>query len=115
VEVLTTAGHEGRVYELTGPQLLTVAVIAQLMTVATGIRIEHVDLPETQARTRLLAEGFPPQFADFILAHTAAVKADTVVLTDGIPELLARPASTFADYAHTIVPAVRDVVAGRPA
>jgi uncharacterized protein YbjT (DUF2867 family) len=115
VHVLTTDGHEGQVYELTGPQLLTVADMGRLMTAATGVPIEHVDLTEAEARTRFLAEGFPPPFADFVLAHTAAVKSGAMVLTDGIPTLLGRAATTFADYAHSIGPATRDLVAGRSA
>jgi uncharacterized protein YbjT (DUF2867 family) len=114
-KVLTTPGHQGRVYELTGPQLLSVGAMARLLTAASGIAIVHIDVTDTEARARFLAEGFPPPFADFVLAHTAAVKADAMILTDGIPDLLRRPATTFADYAHAHAATVRHLIASRPA
>jgi uncharacterized protein YbjT (DUF2867 family) len=43
--VLTGDGHEGRTYELTGPEAVTYREIADLISRATGTRVEYVDVP----------------------------------------------------------------------
>ena len=47
--VLTRPGHEAKVYTLTGPQALTYADAARLLSQATGGRIIHVPLTEEEA------------------------------------------------------------------
>jgi uncharacterized protein YbjT (DUF2867 family) len=98
VATLTSPGHEGKIYELTGPDLLSNAEMADRMSAATGISIRHADLTETEARERFLADGFPPGFADSVVRHFAAVKAGKMHLTSGIPDLLGRPARSFDDW-----------------
>jgi uncharacterized protein YbjT (DUF2867 family) len=98
VRVLTSEGHEGKVYSLSGPQRLSYAEMAQKITAATGVPVEHVDVTKDDARTRFLADGFPPEFVDFVLAHFAGVKAGKMTLAAGISDLLGRPAATFDDW-----------------
>jgi uncharacterized protein YbjT (DUF2867 family) len=96
--VLTTDGHQGKVYDLSGPQRLSYAEMAQKITAATGVSVEHVNVTEDDARARFLADGFPPEFVDFVLAHFAGVKAGKMTYAAGVPDLLRRPAATFDDW-----------------
>lgn len=96
--VLTSDGHEGKAYSLSGPQRLSYAEMAQAITAATGVPVEHVDVTEDEGRRRFLADGFPPEFVDFVLAHFAGVKAGKMTIETGVPDLLGRPASTFDDW-----------------
>lgn len=96
--VLTSDGHEAKVYRLSGPQRFSYAEMAQKITAATGVPVEYVDLTEDDARRRFQTDGFPPEFTDFVLAHYAGVKAGKMTLETGIPDLLGRPASTFDDW-----------------
>ncbi|MBO4269935.1 SDR family oxidoreductase [Microbispora triticiradicis] len=45
VALMTSAGHEGRAYDMTGPEALTMKEIAEHITEATGTAFRHVELP----------------------------------------------------------------------
>ena len=99
VAVLTSDGHEGKVYDLTGPELIGFAEVADHMSRVTGVPIEYVDVTEDEAYARLLADGFSSAFADYVVRHHfAAVKSGKTGLASGIPDLLGRPATTFAEW-----------------
>ena len=62
--VLTTAGHEGKTYPLTGPEALTMAEVAEKLSAATGKAIRYVDVPPEEAKQAQLARGVAPYLAD---------------------------------------------------
>jgi uncharacterized protein YbjT (DUF2867 family) len=57
--VLTTEGHEGRTYTLTGPRGISVGEVAEQLAKASGRSIRYVDVPEEAARQGMLSAGFP--------------------------------------------------------
>ena len=64
VAVLTTEGHEGKTYPLTGPEALSMAEVAEKLSAVTGKPIRYVDVPPEDARQARLAAGVPPFLAD---------------------------------------------------
>jgi hypothetical protein len=80
------------------------------MSAVAGAPIEHVDVTEAEARARFLADGFPPEFADFVLCHFAAVKAGKMITTRGVEDLLGRPAATFDNYLQRNTTALKTFV-----
>jgi uncharacterized protein YbjT (DUF2867 family) len=52
---LTEPGHEGRIYELTGPEALSYSEVARRLTRAIGWPTTYVDAPDDAMRERLLA------------------------------------------------------------
>jgi uncharacterized protein YbjT (DUF2867 family) len=62
--VLTSAGHEGKTYPLTGPEALTMAEVAEKLSAATGKTIRYVNVAPEDARQAQLARGVPPYLAD---------------------------------------------------
>src|SRR6266704_7067668 len=42
--VLTSAGHEGKIYPLTGPEALSMTEVAERLSIATGKRIRYVNV-----------------------------------------------------------------------
>jgi uncharacterized protein YbjT (DUF2867 family) len=64
ITVLTTSGHEGKTYPLTGLEALTMAEVAQKLSAATGMAIRYVDVPPEEARKARLAAGMPPYLAE---------------------------------------------------
>ena len=64
VAVLTTHGHEGKIYPLTGPEALTMGEVAEKLSIATGKPIRYVDVPPEEARQARLAAGLPPYLAE---------------------------------------------------
>src|SRR5947209_3379710 len=62
--VLTSAGHEGKIYPITGPEALSMAEVAEKFSVATGKRIRYVNVAPEEAKKAQLAAGVPPYTAD---------------------------------------------------
>ena len=62
--VLTTPGHEGKIYPLTGPEALTMAEVAEKLSTATGKTIRYVNVEPEEARNAQLAAGVPEYTAD---------------------------------------------------
>jgi uncharacterized protein YbjT (DUF2867 family) len=102
VKALTEPGHEGREYTLTGPEDLSYAEAAAMMSEASGRQIRFVDVPEAAARQGMLASGYMPEWlVDVILELNAWFKASGgSEITSTVPDLLGRPARTFRDFAR---------------
>lgn len=78
--VLTSEGHSGRIYDLTGPEALTYGKIAEKLGAAIGRTVQYVDLPPDAARDGLVAAGFPAWLAEGLVElqsmHATGVAAD---------------------------------------
>ena len=59
VRALTEDGHEGKAYDITGPESLSFAEAAERISAATGREIRHVDVPPEAARQGMLSSGMP--------------------------------------------------------
>ncbi|RKT87245.1 Uncharacterized conserved protein YbjT, contains NAD(P)-binding and DUF2867 domains [Saccharopolyspora antimicrobica] len=107
--VLTTAGHTGRTYTLTGPRAVTHAQIADALSTATGRTITFRDAPADQftaALTGILPpwqlDGLVEDYAHYARGEAADVNTSVADLT-GHP---ARDITDFArDYAAAFIPA----------
>ncbi|MGW5377282.1 SDR family NAD(P)-dependent oxidoreductase [Nocardia sp. NPDC003999] len=98
-EALVSAEHAGRIYTLTGPELLTTHDLAATLATVTGRTVEVADIPETEARQHMLASGMSAEFADGALAGQAYVRAGhNAIVTDDVRRILGR-ARTFAEWA----------------
>ncbi|HTT12669.1 MAG TPA: SDR family oxidoreductase [Burkholderiaceae bacterium] len=97
---LTTPGHEGRIYPLTGPEALTMSEVAEKLSAATGRPIRYVNVAPEAARQAQLAAGLPPYLVDALVelfAERRKGKESTVSPT--VAALLGRPATAFAEFA----------------
>ena len=65
--ILTSEGHSGRIYELTGPESLTFAKIAEKIGAGIGRPVQYVDLPPDAAREGMVAAGYPAWLADALV------------------------------------------------
>lgn len=107
VTVLTTPGHEEKIYELTGPELLSYAEVVQKIADVTGKPLKFVNVPEAAWRQEILRAGFPPPMVDTLLIYFASVKAGRWYATSTVTELLGRPARTFEQWAKDHAAALR--------
>ncbi len=62
--VLTTDGHEGAVYEITGPQLHTFADAAALAAEISGRPVKYVDVSHEERLAQFDALGFPREYVE---------------------------------------------------
>ncbi|MFI6296955.1 NAD(P)H-binding protein [Nonomuraea sp. NPDC050790] len=97
VAALTGSAHDGRAYDLTGPDLLSTHDQAELIGRAIGRRVETVDVPIEQA----LAQVPDPVYARAAAKGWAAIAADTsAILTTTVQDVLGRPAGSFESWAR---------------
>lgn len=100
IAVLTTSGHEGKIYPLTGPEALTMGEVADKLSAATGKTIRYVDVPPEEARQARLAAGMPPYLAeglDELFAERRKGKESRVWPT--IEEVFGWKPTTFDEFA----------------
>ena len=100
-EVLCSPGHEGRIYELTGPEPVSTADCAAALSAVTGRDIHHVDIPDQAFRDGMTRAGAPPALVDSLARYYAMVKAGQFeTVTPVVAEMLGRPARTFGMWAE---------------
>ncbi len=61
---LTEAGHEGKIYEVTGPVSIGYADIAATLSKVLGHTISYVDIPVAAAKSSMLEMGMPVWLVD---------------------------------------------------
>jgi uncharacterized protein YbjT (DUF2867 family) len=57
-------GHEGKRYEMTGPEALTMTEVAQRISAVVGRTVRYIAIAPEEMRRTLLARGIPPVFAE---------------------------------------------------
>ncbi|MEU0569064.1 NAD(P)H-binding protein [Nonomuraea sp. NPDC005983] len=101
VAALTRDGHAGRLYELTGPRLLTFTDVAAELSRATGRQITYVPVTAEQYAEGAIAHGVPEEEVEALNGLFAEVlDGRNAHLSDGVQQALGRPARDFADYAR---------------
>ena len=100
-DVLTSSGHEGKTYPLTGPEALTMTQVAEKLSAATGKTIRYVDVPPEAAWQAQIAAGMPPYLADALFELFAERRngKEAKVWPDA-GALLARPPTSFDEFAR---------------
>jgi uncharacterized protein YbjT (DUF2867 family) len=108
VALLRQGGHEGRSYNMTGPEALSMADVAEQISQAVADRIPYLDIAPERYRQAVDQEGAPALFA----AILEEIYAERRKHTESHVELAAhevfgvRPTS-FAEFAARNVPAFR--------
>jgi uncharacterized protein YbjT (DUF2867 family) len=95
--VMTTDGHAGREYAITGPEALTFAEIAERMSRARGRRVAYNDLGERDFKAALLEQGMTDAQAEIgVLSHFRAFRrGDADLVTDTYQQLTGRRPTTL--------------------
>lgn len=96
---LTTDGHAGQHYSLTGPEALTVRERALAVGGALGRDIEFVELTERQFRDRARAEGVEEEVIDFVVSWHQNPPPASYTVNDTVRQITGHPPATFAQWA----------------
>jgi uncharacterized protein YbjT (DUF2867 family) len=99
-ELLTSPGHQGASYTLTGPEALSAAEVAERLAVATGRQVRSVDLGADAFRQALAGAGMPGWLVDGVVEGNTMLATDHgAAVTDEVARLTGRPPRTFAQFA----------------
>jgi uncharacterized protein YbjT (DUF2867 family) len=95
------AAHAGAAYSLTGPEALTVAEAAALISEATGQAVMHLDVDREEWIAGLVAYGIPAVYSAVLRPLTETVGSGNGSRPNGLVEqITGRPGRTFRDFAH---------------
>jgi NAD(P)H dehydrogenase (quinone) len=95
--VLTSNGHEGKVYELGGDEAYTLAEIAAEIARVTGRKLVYQDMPEAEYAALLHKAGMPEGFARLVADVGSAIQRGELLVTSGdLRRLLGRPTTPLA-------------------
>ncbi|MEM7239163.1 MAG: NmrA family NAD(P)-binding protein [Pseudomonadota bacterium] len=100
VAALSTSGHAGQLYEVTGPRLMTFAEMAAELSRATAKPVRHVPISFDAFHDGLVEVG-----GEFIADVFTGIARETLDgrnawVADGVVRALGRPPRDFADFAR---------------
>jgi NAD(P)H dehydrogenase (quinone) len=100
--VLTTAGHEGRTYELSGRQAFTLGEAAELMSRMTATTIRFHDETDEEAFASRAGYGAPDwEVAGWVSSYQAIRDGSMAHVSPHVRELTGRDPLTLAEYLET--------------
>ncbi len=101
IAVLTTNGHDGASYEITGAQALTLAEAAEQFSRATGLPASYQ--PETLEEARASRARFNPtdwELEAWVSTYVAIATGEMSVISHTVQALTGHAPQTLADYLH---------------
>ncbi|GAA1696848.1 SDR family oxidoreductase [Fodinicola feengrottensis] len=104
VAVLTSDGHDGRVYELSGDHAWTYADLAETIAQAAGKAVTYEDLTPDAHRTALAAAGLPEPVVELVVGLDRNTADGLLGQTSGeLRALIGRPTTPYQDTVAQMV------------
>jgi uncharacterized protein YbjT (DUF2867 family) len=92
------SGHVGATYDLTGPEALTLAEVADLVTEVTGSPTRFVDETLPEAYASRASYGAPDWQVDaWVSTYTAIAAGEVSAVSNAVPRLIGRPATSLRE------------------
>jgi uncharacterized protein YbjT (DUF2867 family) len=101
---LTTPGHDGKSYTLTGPAALSYAEVAEALSMALGKPVRYVNITPAEAKDAMLKAGLPEWVADFINSlRKLESEGGASTVTDDVRLVIGRAATPYSETLRTIL------------
>jgi len=101
LKVLTSEGHEGKTYVLTGPASISFHDVAAGLSKATGKEVKYVDVPLEAGRDAMIGMGMPEWTADgFVELMEGFSEGYADKTTPYVEQLAGHPARSFETFAR---------------
>jgi len=108
VRALTTPGHEGKCYTITGPEALSVGEQVKILANAIGKPIEYIPVPDEIIRAGMEKAGLPSPLINALLPFAAFIRSGKAArVFPTVQEVTGRQPFTFGDWARENVAAFR--------
>jgi uncharacterized protein YbjT (DUF2867 family) len=107
VAALTEPGHQGKAYDVTGPESLSMAELAGKLSAAAGKAVRYVDVPPAAARAAMIGMGLPEWMADGLVELYAEFAAGKyAAVSSVVRQATGTPGRTFdtfaAEFGHAL-------------
>jgi NAD(P)H dehydrogenase (quinone) len=86
--VLTTSGHEGKTYNITGPDLINRQDLAKLITEVTGKRVRVVEMDDAAYIQRTVQAGVPEAGAKVVASFGTATRQNALNIKNEALQIL---------------------------
>ncbi|MET8706875.1 SDR family oxidoreductase [Streptomyces californicus] len=91
--------HDGRAHDLTGPEAFTLAEAAEELSRVTGRPVVYVPETREEAYASRAGYGAPEwEVAGWVTSYEAIANGELAAVSDAVPTLTGRPATSFADF-----------------
>jgi len=98
--VLTSPGHQGKAYALTGPEALSGDEVAERLSAATGHQVGSVDVAADTFGQALAGAGLPGWLVERLVElNIMMADGHAAGVTDEVARLTGRQPRTFAQFA----------------
>ena len=99
--LLTTPGHERKIYAMSGPEALTMEEVAEQISQAIGRTVRYVSITRDQRKQALLAAGVPSFFVEALDAQAGErLKGAEATLHPETHQALGITPTPFAEFAR---------------
>ena len=99
VAALTQPAHEGKAYDITGPELLSYDDVARIFSEVLGKTVKYQDVPPAAALESMVQSGMPPWSADGVIELCDHMRAGGFeVLTDVVAKAGGKTPVRLADF-----------------
>ncbi len=106
--VLTTPGHEGKVYDLTGPTALTTAEALEVLGGALGRKYSYVNVTPEAANKGMAEYGAPPWLVDGFAELAWVIRQGWAGQTaPGVKDATGKEPRSFQQYAKDFAATVK--------
>jgi uncharacterized protein YbjT (DUF2867 family) len=106
VQALLDDAHNGKTYEITGPEALTFGEVIQLIASGTGRTIRYQAVSQEAYNDIMKAAGVPADYIwlfDYLFREVLS-KPDNQVVTNDVEQVLGRKATSFAEFVQQTAP-----------
>ncbi|MCC0577179.1 SDR family oxidoreductase [Streptomyces californicus] len=91
--------HDGLAHDLTGPEAFTLAEAAEELSRVTGRPVVYVPETREEAYASRAGYGAPEwEVAGWVTSYEAIANGELAAVSDAVPTLTGRPATSFADF-----------------
>jgi uncharacterized protein YbjT (DUF2867 family) len=104
---LTSGGHAGTAYRLSGPEALRPADRLRVLGDMLGRKLQLRALSDDEARAEMTASGMPEKYIRAFFSFFADGTVDETTVHADVAEVLGRPARTFAEWCEAHAGAFR--------
>ena len=97
--VLSSSGHEGAIYDITGPYAYTQAEIAGELSKVVGRPINYVALSDEELQQGMVAHGLPAHVAEFVVGMERGIRLGALdVVSRAVATLTGTPPESLPDF-----------------
>jgi len=101
VAALTSDGHVGQTYTITGPEALSFQEVAQKLATATGRPVTYQDVPLAAVQQAMVAAGLPAWLVEVRLEFATALRDGyAAAVMDTVQAVTGQSARTFDAFAR---------------